>query len=157
MPNPTRSTITIDSESASQSITFDALACEVTLRTRQDMAGMPEAGTLFTTICVWVDFHDFRSALPFDGLQLLFNSANIVTHEKFVDVDIKFWRDESRDDTLCSFNFKGWISRFTVSNPMPGSDLAGSFGAETPLNHLLYLEFEPEINESHFKEINLSN
>src|SRR4051794_29897018 len=111
MAQPNRSTVTIDGTK------FDAVSTSVVFNTLKDRTGMPEMGSLATNIRVWVDFHDDTN-LPFGSLQKLFDLANVVTRDKIKDVKIEFWKDESKQDALGSYQFKGWISRFETSNLM---------------------------------------
>ena len=51
MAAPYRSTVTIDGNK------FDAVSTSVVFNTLKDKAGMPEMGSLNTSIRVWVDLH----------------------------------------------------------------------------------------------------
>jgi hypothetical protein len=145
MASQFRSTVTIDGSK------FDAISTSVSFSTTKDHAGMPEMGSLTTAIRVWVDFHDDTN-MSHATLRKLFELSNVVTREKVKDIKIEFWKDESKQDALCSYNFKGWISRFETSNPIISSQERGP-----QVNHLLYLELEPVLNQQNFKEIKMSN
>jgi len=147
MPAPYRSTVTIDGTK------FDAVSVVVAFQTDKDRAGMPQMGSLHTDIRVWVDFHDDTN-LPHSGLKKLFDLANVVTRDKVKDVKIEFWKDDSHQDALCSYSFKGWISSFQTCNPSQGA-FEGAKDAQ--LNHLLVLELEPALNQQNFKDISMSN
>jgi len=153
MPAPYRSTITVDGTK------FDALSTQVVFNTQKDRAGMPEMGSLQTSIRVWVDFHDDTN-LPHSVLKKLFDLSNVVVRDKIKDIKIEFWKDDSHEDALCSYGFKGWISRFETSNPMPlATPQAGGQSADPlgTVNHLLVIDLEPAINQANFKEIAMSN
>ena len=145
MAAPFRSTVTIDGSK------FDAVSTSVSFSTTKDRAGMPEMGSLVTLIRVWVDFHDDTN-MPHATLKKLFELSNVVTRDKVKDVKIEFWKDDAKQDALCSYSFKGWISRFETSNPTVGAEDGGP-----QINHLLYMELDPVLNQQHFKEIKMSN
>jgi hypothetical protein len=160
MASPYRCTVSIDGDK------FDAVSTGVVFETRKDKAGMPEMGSLVTNIRVLVDFHD-EVNLPHATLKKLFDLANVVTREKIKDMKIEFWKDDAKQDALCSYSFKGWISRFETSNPAPeavpmamAAHGGGGGVSSSPLstiNHLLVLDLEPVLNQQNFKEITMSN
>jgi hypothetical protein len=152
MANPYRSTITIAGKK------FDAVSTQVVFNTLKDRAGMPEMGSLSTSIRVWVDFHDDVN-MPNGTLKELFELANVVTREKIKEMKVEFWKDDSKQDALCSYSFKGWISRFETSNLMPDAapQSSGSTLPQSTINHLLVMDLEPALNQQNFKEISMSN
>jgi hypothetical protein len=159
MAAPYRCTVTVDGDK------FDAVSTSVVFSTLKDKAGMPEMGSLQTAIRVLVDFHDDTN-LPHGTLKKLFDLANVVTRDKIKDMKIEFWKDDSKQDALCSYGFKGWISRFETSNIIPeGAAMAqgAGFGAGSSqtsvgaINHLLVMDLEPVLNQQNFKEIKMSN
>ena len=152
MSSPLRSTVTVNGNK------FDALASTVRFGTLKDRAGMPEMGTLSTAIKVYVDFHDDVN-IPHSTLQNLFSLANVVTRDKIVDMKIEYWKDDAKQDALCSYKFKGWISRFETGNPLPTSTPDGNVDSSSfsTVNHLLTLELEPAMNQQNFKDIAMSN
>jgi hypothetical protein len=91
---------------------------------------------------------------------------NVVTRDKIKDIKIEFWRDDSHQDALCSYGFKGWVSRFETSNGnefTKGMNLGGveddkAFQGLVPeLNHLLVLDLEPVLNQENFADVKMSN
>ena len=153
MAAPYRSTVTVDGTK------FDAISTQVIFNTMKDRAGMPEMGSLTTTIRVWIDFHDDTN-LPHSALKKLFDLSNVVTREKIKDIKIEFWKDDAHEDALCSYSFKGWISRFETANPLPMASPQTSAASADPtstVNHLLTIDLEPAINQANFKEITMSN
>jgi hypothetical protein len=152
MSNPLRSTVTVAGNK------FDALASSVRFATLKDRSGMPEMGTLSTAIKIYVDFHDDTN-LPYSTLQQLFNLANVVTRDKIVDMKVEYWKDDAKTDALCSYKFKGWISRFETGNPLPTSTPDGGVDSSSysTINHLLTLELEPAMNQQNFKDITMGN
>lgn len=164
MANPYRSTVTIDGTK------FDAVSTQVVFATAKDRSGMPEMGSLRTKIRVWADFHDDQN-LPNSALKKFFDMANVVTRDKIKDIKIEFWKDDSHQDALCSYKFKGWISRFETANPptaaaeetymsaaaSSSSSAPGAGMASPQLNHLLVLDLEPALNQQNFSEISISN
>jgi hypothetical protein len=117
-------------------------------------------GSLQTNIRVWADFHDDTN-LPHASLKKLFDLANVVTRDKIKDMKIEYWKDDSHQDALASYAFRGWISRFETANPHQISAAAdngdGHPASPAGLNHLLVLDLEPTLNQQNFKEIRLSN
>lgn len=57
---------------------------------------------------------------------------------------IEFWQDENRQDVLCSYAFKGWISAWHTSS---------GNGA----NHLLSISLQPATDTSNFSDLRISN
>lgn len=145
MANPYRSTVTIDGTK------FDAVSVQVVFTTAKDRAGMPEMGSLKTRIRVWADFHDDKN-LPFSALKKFHEMANVVTRDKIKEVKIEFWKDDSHEDALCSYKFKGWLSNFETSNPPLELN-----GDSPSLNHMMVLDLEPVMNQQNFQEISISN
>lgn len=148
-----RCTVTIDGEK------FDAASASVVFSTLKDRAGMPEMGSLVTSIRVWVDFHDDQN-MPFGRLKKMFDLSNVVVRDKIKDIKIEFWKDESKQDALCSYAFKGWISRFETSNPLPDYSPQAGTSTTNPvstINHLLVMDLEPVMNQQNFKEVKMSN
>lgn len=143
---PYRSTCTIDGTK------FDCVSISVAFLTEKDRAGMPQMGSLKTSIRCLIDFHDSEN-VPYSTLNKLFTMANVVTRDKIKDMKVEFWKDDSKQDALCSYNFKGWISNFHTSNPMAKDGNNGNRG----LNHMLILTLEPTLNQQNFKEISISN
>ena len=152
MASPYRSTVTIDGKK------FDAVSTQVVFNTLKDRAGMPEMGSLNTSVRVWVDFHDDVN-MPNATLKSLFELSNVVTRDKIKAIKIEFWKDDSKQDALCSYSFKGWISRFETTNLMPDAapQSSGSSSPAATINHLLVIDLEPAMNQQNFKEISMSN
>lgn len=152
MASPFRCTVTIDGTK------FDAVGTSVKFTTEKDRAGMAQMGSLSTAIRVWADFHDDTN-LPNAAVKKLFNLANVVTREKIKDMKIEYWKDDSHQDALASYSFKGWISHFETSNPhdvITGAN-NGHPMAPSGINHMLILDLEPALNQQNFNEIKLSN
>ena len=155
MASPYRCTVTIDGTK------FGAVTTSVQFSTEKDRTGTPQMGSLGTLIRVWADFHDDQN-LPFSTIKKLFELANIVTLEKIKPMKIEYWKDDSRQDALCTYSFNGWIRRFETTNPIDlGMDedaTSTQFKSITPeLNHLLILDLKPAMNQKNYKEIKMSN
>jgi hypothetical protein len=150
---PYRCTVTIDGTK------FNAVAGSVHFTTEKDRTGMAQMGSLRTSIRVWADFHDDTN-LPHSALKKFFDLANVVTRDKIKDVKIEYWKDDAHQDALCSYNFKGWVSRFETSNPhaLAPNEIDDDHPAPPDgLNHILVLDLEPALNQANFKEITMSN
>lgn len=158
MATPYRTTVTIDSTQ------FDAVSTSVKFTTGKDRSGVAQMGSLATRIRVWADLHDDQN-LPFSSVQKLFNMSNVVTRDKIKPMKIEFWKDDSRQDALCSYTFNGWISHFETSNPLdflgygsqPSAEDILANGAAPSLNHMLILDLEPALNQQNFQDIQMSN
>ena len=149
MAAPYRSSCTIDGQK------FDCLSISVAFATDKDRAGMPQMGSLATTIRAYVDFHDDVN-MPFSTMSSLFNLSNVVTRDKVKPIKIEFWKDDSHQDALASYNFNGWISGFHTLNPYQSDDqLADEDHAG--VNHVLVLDIEPVLNQQNFSDIALTN
>lgn len=160
MAAPYRCTVTIDGTK------FDAVSSSIRFATEKDKAGMPQMGSLGSEIRVWADFHDDQN-LPFGTLKKFFDLANVVTRDKIKDIKVEFWKDDSKQDALCSYGFKGWISRFETWNASDatrgaalkdGNGGGKSFQGLAPqLNHMLVLDLEPVLNQENFTDVKMSN
>lgn len=146
--SPYRSTVTVDGNK------FDCVSVSVAFQTEKDRSGMPQMGSLSTSIKAYVDFHDDQN-LPFGTLKSLFELSNVVTRDKIRDVKIEFWKDENHQDALASYGFKGWISGFHTLNPYQKDEATDA--DHIGLNHLLVLELEPALNQMNFKDVSFSN
>lgn len=155
---PYRATITIDGTK------FDAVSTSVKFNTQKDRSGVAQMGSLATRIRIWADLHDDVN-LPFSSVKKFFDLSNVVTRDKIKPVKIEFWKDDSHQDALLTYNFNGWIRRFETSNPLdflpggplPTSDDALVDGAAPKLNHMLILDIEPAMNQQNFQDIQVSN
>lgn len=155
---PYRTTVTIDGTK------FDAVSTSVRFSTEKDRSGVPQMGSLATTVRVWADFHDDQN-LPFSTIQKLFDLANVVTRDKIRPMKIEYWSDDSKQDALVSYRFNGWISRFETANPLDfvkGQTTASDeenfvSGIYEDLNHLLVLDIEPALNQQNFQNVQVSN
>ena len=155
MAIPYRCTVTVDGTK------FGAVSTSVQFSTDKDRSGVPQMGSLTTAIRVWADFHDDQN-LPFSAVKKMFDLANVVTKDKIKPMKIEFWKDDSRQDALCSYSFNGWIRRFETTNPIELSaldkEMEAQFRSLTPdLNHVLVLDLEPAMNQQNFKDIKMSN
>jgi hypothetical protein len=143
MAQPTKSTVTVDGTA------FDAVSTSVVFSTPVTAPGVAEMGALITSVRVVVDFNDDTN-LPFSALNSLFTLSNVVDRTKIKDMKIDFWKDDTKADVLCSYKFKGWISRFETTNhpsSAPGN----------PLNHMLVMDLQPVINKALFQDIQMTN
>ena len=152
MPSPYRCTVTIDGTK------FNAISSSVKFSTEKDRAGMAQMGSLNTSIRVWADFHDDVN-LPHAAVKKIFTLANVVTRDKIKDIKIEYWKDDSHQDALAAYSFKGWISRFETSNPHDVVDAENNGHPNAPanVNHMLVLDLEPALNQQNFNEIKLTN
>ena len=149
MAAPYRSTCTIDGNK------FDCLSISVSFQTDKDRSGMPQMGSLSTSIRVYVDFHDDTN-IPFSTMNSLFNMSNVVTKDKVKPIKLEFWKDDSHEDALAAYNFNGWISGFHTLNPYQ-SDEQLAAEDHSGVNHVLVLDLEASMNQQNFQDISLTN
>jgi hypothetical protein len=134
---PSNATVTLDGSK------FNAYSAHVGIKTIHDHTGLPMMGVPRYIIECSVNAHDTDN-LPFDTLNKLFGLANLVTREKIVDIKVEFWKDESQQDAICTYSFRGWISEFHTTG--------GSGG-----NHSLHLVFVPELGKNQYVELKMGN
>jgi len=149
--SPYRSTCTIDGK------TFDAVEIQVGLVTPADKSGMPQMGGLQIKVRVVADFHDEQN-LPYGTLNSLFTLANVATNDKIKSMKVEYWKDDAKQDALCSYSFNGFISKYQTCNPA-GKASGGQFGGNgnSNLNHMLILELTPVLNQQNFQNLTFSN
>ena len=137
MAEPLVTTVTIDGDK------FDATSVSVGITSHADAAGLPMMGTFQPQIEVVVDIHDDKN-MPYATLSKLFTLAKVVTRDKIKDMKIEFWKDEARQDVVCSYALQGWISHFQIHS---------SSGA----NHTLVLSLQPTLDPQNVFVIDMSN
>ena len=150
-----RVTVTVDGTK------FDAITVNFGITTQKDQAGMPILQTLDSKARVWIDAHDVKN-FPFGTYQKLFDLANVPDNTKLKDVKIEYWLDDTKQDALCTYKFKGWISKFSTYNPpvVQGASNGGSSiqaNWENQFNNICYLEVEPIINKANQAEVLIGN
>ena len=111
---------------------------------------MPNLGSVGTSVSLTVDLLDTDNA-SFQKVARLFELANRAQQEKIVDVKLWYWLDERQEDAVMQLSFPGWVSRFNASQPM----IAG--GPEGGPVHMLLIEIEPALDQTHYKRILMSN
>jgi hypothetical protein len=137
MPNPCNATVTFDGQK------FNALSANFEVATMHDNTGMPSMGTTACAIGVVVDVHDDVN-IPFSVLNNMFEHSHTMTKDKIKEIKIEFWKDESKKNAVCTFSFRGWISRFALMGG--GGD-----------NHMLSLSLQPELGSQQFVKFAVGN
>ena len=137
MAQPLVTSVTIDGDK------FDALSVSVGFTTQSNAVGKPAIGTFHTHIEVVVDIHDDVN-MPFGMLRKLFDLAKVVNRDKIKDIKIEFWKDENRQDVVCSYVLQGWISHFETHSAGGG-------------NHTLVLSIQPTLDDQNVFTIDMSN
>lgn len=137
-----RATMTFDGDKV------DVVDYVFSMHTAKDPSGMPMMQTLNTTVQVRIDLHDDKN-IKFQTLKKLFDLSNVATREKIKDFKLECWNDDSKQNVICSFKCKAWISSFRVTNV--GSDSNATF------NNILEIDFEPVHNQANYQEITLGN
>ena len=134
---PSNTTITVDGNK------FNAFSAHVGIESAHNFTGMPAMGTPSYSIDCCVNLHDTGN-LPYATLSQLYNLANITTRDKIVDIKVEFWTDESQQDAICTYTFRGWISAFHTT---------GGGGA----NHTLAMTLVPELNKQQYVNLEMGN
>jgi hypothetical protein len=149
---PGRVSVTVDGTK------FNTVEAIFAMGTQKDATGMPVLQTLNTKVHVWVDLFDDQN-FPFNNIKKMFDLANVPDRNKLKEIKVEFWKDDRMEDVICSYKFKGWISKFEVYNPVLQltdhpmmTDAAGRV-----YNHVLRMELEPIINKENFQEVTISN
>ncbi len=137
---PGRVSITIDGTK------FNAVEAVFAMGTQKDPAGMPVLQTLNTAVHLRVDLNDDKNA-PFDTIKKLFELGNVPDRSKLKPMKVEFWKDDTMQDVICAYNFKGWISMFRITNT----------GVDAGYNHVLEMELTPIINKENYQEVKISN
>jgi len=137
MSSPNNVTVTVDD------VSFNAFSVHAGIEADHDHMGMPQMGSLRTSITASVDIHDTKN-LGNKGIRKLFDLANIVTRDKIKDIKIEFWTDDAMQDAICTFTFSGWISAFHVD---------GGGG----MNHTLHLRLTPSLDQKNFTNLKVGN
>jgi hypothetical protein len=124
----------------------------------RNIPGVPGQSALHTQVDVWVDLGDDQNC-PFTSIKRLFELANVPDRSKFKEIKIEFWKDHARQDVVCAYKFKGWVSRFEVYNPVlavPAHPIV-PLTADRVNNHVLHLQLEPVLNTEGYREVTISN
>ena len=140
---PGRVSVTIDGTK------FNALEAVYAMGTQKDPAGMPVLQTLNTAVHLRVDMNDDKN-IPFETVKTLFELGNVPDRSKLKEMKVEFWKDDTMQDVVCSYKFKGWISMFRTTN-------TGHNGAAGGFNHVLEIELTPIINKENHQEVKISN
>ena len=90
--------------------------------------------------------------VPFAALSQVFNLAYIVTRDKIQDIVLTFWADDAKQDVICTYSFRGWISNYVTAT---GTSRGTADGDGT--NHILTLTLQPELDAKQFVKIQLGN
>lgn len=122
---------------------FNALATHFGFSTLHDHTGLPVMGSLQCDISVTINMHDNKN-VPFETLQGLFELAHMVTSDKISNIKIEYWVDEGREDAVCTYSFRGWISSWNTSSG------GGS-------NHILTIGLQPALSKNQFVEFKMGN
>jgi len=137
---------------------FEAIEIVFLMGTQKDAAGMPTLQTLHTKVGVWADLFDDEN-IPFNTIKEMFTLANVPDRDKVKEMTIEFWNDDRKNNAICAFMFKGWISKLEIYNPVLelNGQPAVKDAAGRVYNHVLHLELSPIINKHNHQEISISN
>ena len=136
---PGRVSVTVDGTK------FNAIEAIYSMATQKDAAGMPVLQTLATGVHVRVDLNDDKN-IPFGTIKKMFDLGNVPDRSKLKEIKVEFWKDDTMEDVICTYKFKGWISMFRVQNAGGGN-----------YNHLLEMELTPIINKENYQEVTIGN
>ncbi len=147
MAQPSIATVSIGSNR------FNAIGIHFGLSSLRDgMAGMPVMGSMACSIAVVVNLND-QVNLPFVMLNDIFQLSHHVTREKIQDIKLTFWADDAKQDVICTYSFRGWITNYVTAT---GVSRGSSEGGDAT-NHLLTLTLEPELDQQQFIKVQLGN
>lgn len=134
---PSNASLTIDG------VVVNTFAATAGFSTMMDGVGMPQMGSLATTMDFTIDIHD-QVSIPFTTVKKLYDLCMLPTQDKVKQIDVHFWTDEKRTDVICQLSFQGWISSWVISS--------GSGG-----NHVLAITVQPQLKSGQFIHVDLKN
>ena len=134
---PSNASITIDG------IVVNTFATTAGFSSLADGNGMPQMGSMGTTMEFTIDVHD-QKAIPFSTVKKLYELCMLPTKDKIKPIDIHFWTDENREDVICQLSFNGWISSWVMSSG------GGS-------NHVLSITVQPELKSNRYIQVDMKN
>jgi hypothetical protein len=137
MASPSNTTITVDG------IKLKAFSTQVGLATFVDTNSMPTTGSLTCAMNFSADMHDTVN-VRFATVKKYFDLANVPTKEKINDVKIEFWKDEHRQDAICTLSSKDWTSSWNVSTN------SGS-------NHVFSVSIQPALDQQNYHDLQIGN
>ena len=133
-----RTTVTIGD------IRFNAASVHFGVASVSDgLPGMPMMGSGQMTVTIMADMHDTKN-LPFSAVRDLFALTLLPKKTDIRDIQIAFWSDETQQDALAVYKFRGWLSRYFVM-------------AEAGTNHTLHLSIQPALDQQQFMKVDVSN
>ena len=115
------------------------------------MSGTPMMGSISCAIAIVVNLND-QVNVPFATLNTLFNLAYGITRDKIKDVKLIFWADDAKQDVICTYTFRGWISNYVTA-----TGVSKISAEDNTTNHLLTLTIQPELDPKQFVRIQLGN
>lgn len=133
-----------DNESGSE-VEFHSYTGTFDMSAPDDGDGIPQMGAFRGRIECWTPLE----RLPFSSIQTLFEMAHTIEHGHLLEVQIRFFADESLDNVLCSYTTSCWMNRFRVTNVVPQDialHTANRGGAD---NNWLHMEFAPSLSDDH--------
>ena len=137
MASPSNTTITVDG------VKLNAFSTQIGLSTTDPTYGMPTMATLSYAMDFSADMHDTTN-VPYATVKKYFDLANVPTKDKVKDIRIEFWKDEHKQDAICTLSFKGWISSWNVSSG------GGS-------NHVLSVSIQPAMDQQNYNNLQIGN
>ena len=146
---PGRVSVTIDGTN------FSTIETVFAMGTDKETTGVPVSQTLKTKVHVWVNVANDQN-FPFEHIKKMFDLANIPDRSKFKEMKIEFWEDERMQDVICSYKFKGWISKFEVYNGLPQQAMVTD-AANGTYNNVLHMQLEPILSHGSSQEVMISN
>lgn len=134
-------TITIDGHEVNTvSLTFMS-------ESNKALDGLPKIGTQKLVIRAVINANDQRK-VSYDTLQALWKLAYMPTEKGSIkEVKIVFNKDGQRQEAVCAYRFKGWISKWDLTDPLADDESQNDF------NHRLTLEFQPTLNKDGTPEV----
>lgn len=136
---------------------FDVIGAHFGVQTQSNgYPGVPNLPSIGTSIVVLVNLND-QLNLPFAALRQLYAWSCDVSKEKIKDMVLTFWSDDSADNVICRYTFRGWISSYSTTSGESRGATGGTGGVSSGLNHLLTLAIQPELDSNAFLKVELGN
>lgn len=124
---------------------FDSYTGTMDFLAPDDGDGIPQMGAYRGRIECWTPLQH----LTFETIQQLFEMAHTIEHGQTLEVEIRFFADEERDNIHCTFKTLCWMNHFRVTNVLPQQIAVHNSGRQGTDNNWLYMEFAPSLRDDH--------
>jgi len=143
--SPYRCALRITDNEAGSEVDFNSYTGTFDMSAPHDDEGIPQMGSFRGRIECWTPLE----RLSFSIIQILFEMAHTIEHGHPLEVQIRFFADESPDNVMCSYTANCWMNRFRVTNVVPQDIALHSAGRGGSDNNWLHMEFAPLLSDDH--------